>query len=88
MQELQDMGVRYWVQEDTLEEKMATHSSIFAGIIMWTEEPVRLQPMKSQWVRHDWACVHICTFADYSNIIWSLNVSSNYPNTHCIWFVE
>ena len=31
--------------EDTLEKEMATHSSILAWKIPWTEEPGRLQPM-------------------------------------------
>ena len=46
-----------WVQslgwEDPLEKKMATHSSIFAWEIPWTEEPSRLQSMRLQRVRHD-----------------------------------
>ena len=46
-----------WVQslgrEDPLEEGMATHSSIFAWKVPWTEEPDRLQPIGSQRVRHD-----------------------------------
>ena len=33
---------------------MATHSSILAWKILWTEEPGRLQPMGSQRVRQDW----------------------------------
>ena len=41
-----------WVQslgwEDTLEKQIATHSSILAWRIPWTEEPGRLQPMVSQ----------------------------------------
>ena len=39
--------------EDFLEEGMATHSSILAWRIPWTEEPGRLQFMESQRVRHD-----------------------------------
>ena len=35
-------------QEDPLEEEMATHSSILAGKIPWTEEPGRLQSTESQ----------------------------------------
>ena len=35
-------------QEDPLEEEMATHSSIFAWEIPWTEEPGGLQSMESQ----------------------------------------
>ena len=39
--------------EDPLEEGMATHSSILAWRIPWTEEPGGLQSMGSQRVRHD-----------------------------------
>ena len=46
-----------WVQslgpEDPLEKEMATHSSILAWRIPWTEEPGGLQSMGSQRVRHD-----------------------------------
>ena len=34
---------------------MATHSNILAWKIPRTEEPGRLQSMKSQWIGHDWA---------------------------------
>ena len=37
-------------QEDPLEEGMATHSSILAWEIQWTEEPGRLQSIVSQRV--------------------------------------
>ena len=39
--------------EDPLEKEMATHSSILAGEIPWTEELGRLQSTGSQRVRHD-----------------------------------
>ena len=39
--------------EDALVEEMATHSSILAWEIPWTEEPGRLQSMGSQRVGHD-----------------------------------
>ena len=46
-----------WVQslgwEDSLEESMATHSSILARKSPWTEEPGRLQSMGSQRVGHE-----------------------------------
>ena len=48
MQEPQETGVRSLGQEDPLEEGMATHSSILAWRISWTEEPGRLQSMGSQ----------------------------------------
>ena len=38
---------------------MATHSSILAWKIPWTEEPGGLQPMRSQRVRHDWAYINL-----------------------------
>ena len=37
-------------QDDLLEKEMATHSSILAWKISWTEEPGRLQYMESQRV--------------------------------------
>ena len=42
-------------QEDSLEEEMATHSSILAWKIPWREETAVLQSMGSQRVGHDWA---------------------------------
>ena len=46
-----------WAQslgrEDLLEKEMATHSSILAWKIPWTEEPGRLQSMGSQRVEDD-----------------------------------
>ena len=47
-------------QEDPLEKEMAIHSLILAWEIPWTEEPGRLQSMRSQRVRHDWVInIHI-----------------------------
>ena len=40
-------------REDPLEKGMATHSSILAWRIPWTEEPGGLQSMRLQRVRHD-----------------------------------
>ena len=41
-----------WGWEDPLEEKMATHSSVLAWKIPWTEEPGGLQSMGSKsWTR-------------------------------------
>ena len=40
-------------QEDPLEKEMATHSSILAWRIPWTEEPGGLQSTGSQRVGHD-----------------------------------
>ena len=51
--ETQETWVRFLGGEDTLEEEMATHSSILAWEIPWTEESGRLQSMGSQRVGHD-----------------------------------
>ena len=50
--------VRSLGQEDPLEEEMATHSSILAWEIPWTEEPGRVQSMTSQRVRHNSVSEH------------------------------
>ena len=54
MQETQETQVQSLGQENTLEEEMATYSSIIAWRVPWTEEPGRLQSMQLQRVRHDW----------------------------------
>ena len=53
MQETQEMWVRSLGQEDPLKQEMATHYSILAWRILWTEEPGRPQPMGSKRVEHD-----------------------------------
>ena len=50
---MQEMRVQSLGQEDPMEKRMATHSSIRAWKIPWTEEPGRLQSMGLQRVRHD-----------------------------------
>jgi len=53
MQELQETQVGSLGQKDPLEKSMATHSSILAWRISWTEVPGELQSMESQRVGHD-----------------------------------
>ena len=53
MQEPQEMRVGSLGQEDPLEEGMATHSTILAWRIPWTEGPGGLQSMGSYRVRCD-----------------------------------
>ena len=59
-----------WVQsldwEDPLEESMATHSSILAWRMPWTEESGGLQSMGLQRIRHDW--VSKCNTAQHSKV--------------------
>ena len=50
MQETPEMWVQSLVEENPMEKEMATHSSIFAWKIPWTEEPNGLQSMGLQWV--------------------------------------
>ena len=50
---VQETQVRSLGQEVPLEKEMATHSSIPAWRIPWTEEPGRLQSVGSQRVGHD-----------------------------------
>ena len=58
--------------EDPLEKEMATHSSILAWEIPWTEEPGRLQSMGSQRVRHDWATTtHNKAFIPLLSLYWN-----------------
>ena len=52
-QEMQQTGVQSLSQEDPLDEGMATHASILAWRLPWTEKPGRLQSIGSQRVRHD-----------------------------------
>ena len=50
---MQETRVQSLSQEDPLEKGMATHSSVLAWRIPWTEEPGGLQSMWLQRVRHD-----------------------------------
>ena len=50
---MQEMKVQSLGVDHPLEEEMATHSSILAWRIPWTEEPGGLQSMASQRVGHD-----------------------------------
>ena len=50
---MQEMLVGFLSWEDALEEEMATHSSILARKIPWTEKSDGLQSKGSKRVRHD-----------------------------------
>ena len=50
---IRETRVRSLSWEDPLEKEMATHSSILAWRIPWTEKPSRLQSTGSQRVGHD-----------------------------------
>ena len=50
---MRETWVRSLGWEDPVEKEMATHYTIFARKIPWTEEPGGLQSMGSQRVGHD-----------------------------------
>ena len=52
---MRETQVQFLGQEDPLEEGLATHSSILAWKIPWSEEHGRLQAMGLQRVRRNWA---------------------------------
>ena len=61
MQETQETWAQSLGQEDPLQKGMATHSSVLAWRIPWTEEPGGLQPIRYQRVGHDWSVsMHSC----------------------------
>ena len=78
---MQEIRVRSLDQEDSLEKGMATHSSILAWRIPWTEEAGGLQSMGSQRVAHDRATKHTDTealnaFEEFLSLSLILNKSS------------
>ena len=62
---MQETWVRSLDWEDPLEKGMATHSSILAWRIPWTEEAGRLQSMGSQRVGLDWRDLAHSTISEY-----------------------
>ena len=67
MQKLQEMQIWSLGQKNPLEKQMATHSSILAWKIPWTEEPDGLKSMVSQTVRHDRVTEHTRIFFSMLN---------------------
>ena len=63
---MQEMRVQSLGQENPLEEEMATHSSILALEIPWTEEPGRLQSM---WLESECICIHIYHVYAYTHMM-------------------
>ena len=63
---MRETQIRSLGQEDPLEKEMATHSSILAWKVPWTEELGRLQSMGLQRVGHDWV-----TWLSFSYIYFS-----------------
>ena len=59
MHETQEIWLQFLDREDPLEKEMATHSSILAWEIPWTEDPGGLQSMGLQKVGHDLVPEHV-----------------------------
>ena len=75
---MQETWVPSLGQEDPLEKEMATHSSILAWRIPWTEEPGRLQSRGSQRVRHNWATSLSFSFFSQVALVNTPPVSAGY----------
>ena len=67
-------------REDLLEKEIATHSSILAWKIAWTEEPGRLQSMVSQRVGHDWATLLTYLLSDPRGRKYSTSANCSHPD--------
>ena len=63
---------------------MATHSSILAWRIPWTEKPSRLQSMGSHRVRHDWSNLAAAAAALLTIVIMLLIQSSSIQSLSCV----
>ena len=77
---IQDKWVWSLGQEDPLKKGMATHFSILAWRIPWTEESEGLQSMGSQRIRHDWAAKHVHT---HRHSLWLRRLFSGMLGTPC-----
>ena len=60
-------------QEDPLEKEMATHSSILAWRILWTDEPVWLQSMR----RKRDLFHHVFLFHGLDSTVWNILAGDN-----------
>ena len=78
---MQETRVQSLGQEDPLEKGMATHSSILAWEIPWTEEPGGLQSSGWHRVGHDWA-TNCFTFMLSETSIWSKSMRDE------LWFLR
>ena len=84
MQEMQETRVWSPGREDSLEKEMATHPSIIAWEISWTEEPGGLQSMGSQRVGHYWsdlACLR-------SFIMLTRRANSTSTRSYCSFYIS
>ena len=74
-------------QLPVLETEMATHSSILAWRIPWTEEPGRLQSMGLQRVGHDWA-TSLTQSRDFINLVFCRIVLTGFVDSNSFLLPE
>ena len=83
---MQEMWVQSLTQEDPLEKALATHSSILAWEIPWTEEPGKLQSMEWQKSRTQLSdqTTNPCTYmkCQFSSVQFSSSVVSDSLQPH------
>ena len=86
---MRETQVRSLGQEDPLKKGMATHSSILAWRIPWTEEPGGLQSMGSWRAGHDWATNSFTLFQDQSQRKPTFHYKSSEAGLHTLlpWFL-
>ena len=77
---MQETWARTVDWEDSQKKGMATHSSILAWRIPWTEEPGRLQHMGLERVGHDWVTKHAGSLHKFVHDLWPTEYI-HYP--HC-----
>ena len=73
-------------QEDSLEKEMATHSSILAWKITWTEEPARFQSLGLQRVRHEWATSLSYHFIIHRKVVKRVDLKSSHQKEKCFYW--
>ena len=81
VQEMQETQVWFMGQEESLEECMATPTSMLVKKMPWTEEPHGLRSMGSQRVGHNWRVIAsiLCRFA--RSRLTCFDFSLHYPNS-------
>ena len=75
---MQEIQVQSLGREDLLEKKMATHSTILAWRIPWSEESGGLQSMGLQRVGHDWLTnTSLSTILKYTVQLWLVGIGGS-----------
>ena len=91
---MQETKIQSLGQEDPLEKEIATHPSILAWRIPWTEEPGGLHSMGSQRVGHDWSDSRMSRLEKtkhhtiYRQAIWSTEWAKPYSPVQIRWNIN